>query len=228
MSRHRKLRVIPSSLSDRLARAARGRISPSRMSTENLQAFVALLAAPHRAPAGVSAAAAGAMMGLALMERALAHPAPEALPGAADEPRNMVASLRGRFADVITADLAAAEALEAALADTTDEADAIQAGARVPAYRAARRLIDFAIQGLTLMPHALDHGSRLVLADLEVAWRLLAAALEAGIAACEQHLQGLSYFFAESERPALEASALQGREWVDRATGDLSWRLGRR
>jgi formiminotetrahydrofolate cyclodeaminase len=198
------------------------------MSTEPLQDFVALIAAPRRAPAGVSAAAAGAMVALALMERALSHPAPESPPGAADEPRNMVASLRGRFADVIQADQAAADGLETALADTSEDADAIQAGARVPAYRAARRLVDFSIQGLTLMPHALDHGSRVVLADLEVAWRLLGTALEAGIAACEQHLMGLSYFFAEAERPALEASAQQGREWVERATGDLSWRLGRR
>lgn len=190
--------------------------------------FINQLAASKRAPAGIAAAAAGAAMGLALIERALAHPAPEAPPGATDEPRQMVASLRNRMLDVITADFKAAEALEVALADTSEDADGLQAGARVPAYRAARRLIDFAIQGLTLLPHALDHGSRLALADLETAWRLLETALESGISACEQHLKGLSVFFADAERPALEESKTQGREWVERAAGDMSWRLGRR
>lgn len=196
------------------------------MSDDPLYKFVAEATSAKHAPAGVSIAAAGALMALALMERALKDPAPDSPIGVADEPRNMLASLQSRIKDIISADQAAAAGLDIALENQSEDADAIQAGARVPAYRAARRLVDFTIQGLTLMPHALDHGSRKMLADLELAWRLLATALEAGIAACEQHLLGLSCFFAEAEKPSLETSAKQGRELVDRASGDLSWRLG--
>lgn len=190
--------------------------------------FLATLAAPRRAPAGIAAAAAGAAMALALLERALAYPAEDDAVADTSAAREMAASLRQRVLDVIEADATAEAALDEALGESDEDADARQAGARVPAYRAARRLLDFTIQGLTLLRPTLDHGSRLALADLETAWRLMATALEAAIAACEQHLLGLSSFFAEAERPALETSTRQGRELVDQAVGEMSWRLGRR
>lgn len=197
--------------------------------TEALADFLAVLAAPRRAPGGIAATAAGAAMGLALMERTLAHPPADAEPEEvtqATQAGEILRALRKRMLNVVAADLAAVDALDAALADEGPDADAKQAGARLPAYRAARRLMDCVIQGLTLMLPALDVGSRVALADLEAAWRLLDAALEAAIAACEQHLNGLSSFFAEGERPALDEQARQGREWVEQASAQMGWRLG--
>jgi formiminotetrahydrofolate cyclodeaminase len=196
--------------------------------SENFADFVALLAAPKRSPAGIAAAAAGAAMALALMERALAHPNVDAAEGAAPQAAELVRSLRRRVQDVVTSDLAAEAALDEALSDTHEDADARQAGARVPAYRGARRLIDCLIQALTLLKPTMDLGNRGLIADFETAWRLLATALEAAIASCEQHLLGLSSFFVEAERPGLIEQAIQGREWVERASGELSWRLGHR
>jgi hypothetical protein len=66
-----------------------------------------------------------------------------------------------------------------------------------------------------------------MLADLEAAWRLQAAGLEAAIALCEDHLKMLPPDLVVGEAEALEKQAAHGRELQARAMAELAWRRGK-
>lgn len=199
-------------------------ISPEDRS---ITAFIGLMSQPARYPAGVAAGALTAAMGLALFEKALAHPA-EGQDWKAGNERQVLAALRKRVQELAAKDARPLEALERAeaLPAGPDRAQAV-AGARLMAYRSARRLLDYTVQGLTLLQSALDFGSTAFLTDIEAGHRLLVAAQETAIAASEDHLREMDPTFAGGEGAALANQARQGRELQARAEGALSWRRGK-
>jgi formiminotetrahydrofolate cyclodeaminase len=197
--------------------------SPERSPSE----FTDALSRPERAPGGIGAAAYTAAMGLALFEKALAHPA-ENQAWQAGQERHVLTALRARALALVGKDEKAMAAMDRAVAQPagTDLAMAV-AGARLLAYRSARRLLDTTIQGLTQLQSVLDLSDVSVVTDVEVGRRLVVAAQEAAIAAAEDHLRSMDPGFADAERQALESQAQQGRELVARAEGALSWRRGK-
>lgn len=193
----------------------------------SLNALIDQTAGATHTPGGVAAAAVTAAFGLALFEKALAHPA-EGKDWQAGHERQTLTSLRQRALTLATKDAAGTDALAraSALPAGPDRAQAT-AGARLMIYRSARRLVDLSVQGLTLLQHPLDFGDTAFLTDIEIGHRLLAAALEGGLAASEDQLRELDESFTAVERPPLEAQARQGRELAARAAGELSWRRGK-
>jgi formiminotetrahydrofolate cyclodeaminase len=140
----------------------------------------------------------------------------------------VIAALRKRLQELLVKDAGPLEALGRALALPAgpERAQAVS-GARLMAYRSARRLLDYTVQGLTLMQSALDFGSTAFLTDIEAGNRLLMAAQETGIAASEDHLREMEPAFAAGERAALADQIRQARELATRAEGALSWRRGK-
>lgn len=195
--------------------------------TVSLAAFLDAIAGPARAPAAISASAVSAAMGIALFEKALRNPPVGVTPGQGREVVSVLEGLRRRVLELADADVALLEALTAAEAQEGEAAQAHVAAARLAAYRSARRLVDFTIQGLSQVPSTLDWGSTVMLPDIENGWRLLAAAMEGAIACCEDHLKQLEPAFADVETQALRRQGQQGREMVGRAQGALAWRRGK-
>lgn len=188
--------------------------------------FIDQLASPQRSPAGLAAAALSAAMGLALFEKALRNP-PEGKPLKYDD-LEVIGAIRRKLTALASADAEHLASLEAAMArpeGLTQQAEL--KAARLAAYRSSRRVIDYTIQGLTQVQRPLDWGSLGMLADIEVGWRMLAAALEGGIACAEDHLKQLEAGFAGGEWETLDQQIQQGRELADRAHGGLSWRRGK-
>lgn len=178
--------------------------------------FLDRLGGPSLGPGSLAAAALSAAMGVGLLEKALQHPAASVAPPVAASEAEIMRLLRRKLGE-----LAATDALVAIGDDEAGRA------ARLSAYRAARKLIDLVLQALTLLQKALDLGDTRHLAEVETGWRLLAAALESGIAASEEHLKHLDRGFSDSEGLALGRQAQQGRELAGRASGALSWRRGK-
>lgn len=188
--------------------------------------YIDKLASPDRSPAGLAAAALSAAMGLALFEKALHNPQ-EGKPLKYDD-LEVIGAIRRKLVGLAASDAQHLASLEAALAlpDGAEKTAQVTA-ARLAAYRSARRIVDYTIQGLTQVQRPLDWGSLGMLADIEVGWRMLAAALEGGIACAEDHLKQLSPDFAGGEWESLDQQIQQGRELADRAHGGLSWRRGK-
>lgn len=182
------------------------------------------LAAPDRAPAGATAACLAVASGLALFEKALRNPPSTVDPGAARGDIELLGALRRRVTKLVEAAMRAEAALPT---HNADDVPAAGPAARMPAYRATRTLVDLTIQGLGQLKPALDMGSTAMLADLEAAWRLQAAGLEAAIACCEDHLRRLPPELVDGEAEALERQARNGRELQARAYAELAWRRGK-
>lgn len=194
--------------------------------TASMPAFLDRLAGPERAPAGLAAAALSAAMGLALFEKALHHP-PEGKAMKWDD-LEVIGAIRRKLTALAESDAERLADLSAAMAaPDAAEKEATVKAARLAAYRSSRRIVDYTIQGLTQVQRPLDWGSVGMLADIEVGWRLLAAALEGGIACAEDHLKQLEPAFAGGEWESLDQQIAQGRELADRAHGGLSWRRGK-
>lgn len=182
------------------------------------------LAASDRSPGGATAACVSVASGLALFVKALRNPPTTVDAGAARGDVDLLESLRRRVLKLIEAAMRAEAALPAR--DAEDQPAAGPA-ARMPAYRATRTLVDLTIQGLGQLKPTLDMGSTAMLADLEAAWRLQAAGLEAAIACCEDHLRRLPPELVVGEAEALEKQARHGRELQARALAELAWRRGK-
>lgn len=180
------------------------------LSQLSVSAYLERIAGPDEAPGGLAASALSAALGAALLEKPLHEPPEGVSPNAAATEAEILRALRRRLLD-----------LAAAPAPDLEPAQAL-AG-----YRAERKLIDLAIQGLTQIQKTLDFGSTTQLAEVEAGWRLLAAALESGIAGAEERLKRLEASFADAEGLALARQAQQGRELSMRAQGALSWRRGK-
>ncbi len=182
------------------------------------------LAAPDRAPAGATAACVAVATGLALFVKALRNPPGQVDPGAARGDIELLEALRRRVTKLVET----AMRTEAALpAHDAEDQPAAGPAARLPAYRVTRTLVDLTIQGLGQIKPTLDMGSTAMLADLEAAWRLQAAGLEAAIACCEDHLRRLPPELVAGEAEALERQARSGRELQARALAELAWRRGK-
>lgn len=192
--------------------------------TTPLGTYLDRLAGSDRAPAGVAAACVAVAMGIGLFEKALRHPPAGVDPAAARGDLEHLASLRKR----VLKQIEAAERGESALpaADANTQPPTGPAG-RLPAYRAARTLVDLAIQSLQCLKPVLDMGGTALLSDLETGWRLQAAGLEAAIAACEDHLRHLPATLVEGEAEVLAQQAASARELQARAMAELAWRRGK-
>lgn len=182
------------------------------------------LASADRAPAGTTAACVAVATGLALFVKALRNPPTSVGEGAARGDIELLEALRKRVTKLVDA---AARAEAVLPARDAEDQPAAGPGARLPAYRAARTLVDLAIQGLGTIKPTLDMGSTAMLADLEAGWRLMGAGLDAAIAACEDHLRRLPPELAGGEEEALEKQARNGRELQARALAELAWRRGK-
>lgn len=182
------------------------------------------LAASDRSPAGATAACVSVATGLALFVKALRNPPSTVDPGAARGDIELLESLRRRVLKLVETTMRAEAALPAR--DAEDQPTAGPA-ARLPAYRASRTLVDLTIQGLGQLKPTLDMGATAMLADLEAAWRLQAAGLEAAIACCEDHLRRLPAELVVGEAEALEKQARHGQELQARAFAELAWRRGK-
>lgn len=180
------------------------------------------------APTGGSAAGAfGVAMGLTLFEKALKCPGPDVSHARAGEEREVIAMIRRRTLELIEEDTRVNGELKALL-DGPEHPSRPQKviAARLAAYRSARRVVDLAIQGLSRVQGPLEFGNFDMVGEVEAGWRLVAAGMEAAMAACEAHLKPLEQRFAERERAALMKQAQQGREMAARAQGALAWRRG--
>lgn len=178
------------------------------------------LAGPERSPAGCSAAGVSLSMGLGLFIKALHHPPADLSPGFSQGDIELLQSLFRR----VGRQLVSAQRAEAGFAG----ADAAgKPAARLALYRVARTLVELALQGLGQIKPVLDKGGVDFLPDLELAWRLLATALEGGVAACEAHLRDLPSAWIAGEAETLAQQAAYGRELQARAYSELAWRLRR-
>lgn len=176
---------------------------------------------------GSSAAALTAVMGLTLFEKALRAPDPEASAQRAAEECEVIATIRKRIQDVLAEDVRVNLALQAAQSAPEHPSKPQKViVARLAAYRTARRVVDFSIQGLSRVQAPLEFGGFVYVAEVETGWRMLSAAMESAIAACEAHLKPMEQRFAERERAAMDKQAQLGREMAARAQGALSWRRG--
>jgi hypothetical protein len=189
-----------------------------------LGTYLDRIAGSDRAPAGIAAACVAVAMGIGLFEKALRHPPTGVDPAAARGDLEHLASLRKRVLKLIESAERGESALPAADADAQPPTG--PAG-RLPAYCAARTLVDMSIQSLQGLKPALDMGGTALLADLEAAWRLQSAGLEAAIAASEDHLKHLPETMVEGEAEALARQAASARELQARAMAELAWRRGK-
>lgn len=172
------------------------------------------------APAGATAAGVALEMGVALCVKALRNPRPaepDEVLGDAGQDIELLQAIRRRIARQTRAALRA----EAAWAAHGTEA------ARLTAYRTRRSLVELALQVLQRFASVLVRAGSPMLPDLELAWRLVGASLEAELASCEADLQVLPVDWLVGEAESLQAQARYGRELQARALSELAWRLRR-
>lgn len=193
---------------------------------ETLHEFLDRLSSSAPAPGGLTAVALGAAMGVALLEKALRFP-PAGTEGSAQTALGVLGPLRSRLSRLVESDQPVLEALAAAGQAPDDEREQKLLGARMGSYRSARRLLDAVIQGWTFFPTALDFGSTAMLADIEAAFRLLAAAQASAIAQAEDTLKLFPEDLAASERNGLARQVRQADELAEKAQGGLQWRRGK-
>jgi hypothetical protein len=189
-----------------------------RVPTElTVSGLIDALAASPMAPAGATAAGVALCMGLGLFQKALRHPVPAALPHQVAGDLELLEALRRRAERQCQAAARAEEALDTASSDA----------ARLAAYRASRALLELSLQALGQIKPVLDRGTTALLPDLELGWRLVAAAMEGVFTLCEGHLRELPEAWAIGEEAGLATQARYGRELQARAMSELAWRLRR-
>ena len=189
-----------------------------------LQGFLDAVASADRAPAGAASAGVALALGMGLFLKALRNPPPGVAADKAQGDVELIESLRKRVLKQIEAATRAEAVLPAH--DGRSEPPA-GPGARLPAYRAARTLVDLAVQGLGQVKPTLDWGGTALLADLEAGWRLQGAALEAAVAYSEDQLKHLPADLVAGEAEALATQAAYGRELQARAQAELAWSRGK-
>jgi hypothetical protein len=129
---------------------------------------------------------------------------------------------------LVESDQQVLEALGAAeAAEPGEEREQRLLGARMGAYRSARRLLDAVIQAWTFFQTSLDFGSTAMLADIETGYRLLHAAQVSAIAQAEDALKLFPAELADSERNGLARQVRQAEEQAEKAQGGLQWRRGK-
>lgn len=185
-----------------------------------LDVWLDALAAPDRAPAGSVAAGLALCVGLGLFLKALQNPPPEVAATASAGDIELLRSIRQR----VLRQVAAAHTAEQALPFQDDPGDPVK---RLSAFRSARALFDQSLQALAQIKPVLDRGGLGFLPDLELAWRLIASAMEGCRATCENHLRHLPAAWTAGESELLARQAENGQELQARAYSELAWRLRR-
>lgn len=186
----------------------------------SLDDWLAALAAPGRAPAGAAAAGISLCLGLGLFLKALQNPPPDVEAAASSGDIELLRSIRRR----VLKQLVTASVAEQALPPQDEAGDPVK---RLAAFRAARSLFDQSLQALAQIKPVLDRGGLGLIPDLEIAWRLIAAAMEGCRAACENHLRHLPMAWIVGEAELLQQQAHHGQELQARAYSELAWRLRR-
>ncbi|MEB3330695.1 MAG: hypothetical protein VKQ33_15830 [Candidatus Sericytochromatia bacterium] len=189
-----------------------------RVPTElTVSGLIDALAGAPVAPAGATAAGVTLCMGIGLFQKALRHPVAAASPPQVAGDLELLEALRRRAERQAEAAARAEEGLASAGGDA----------ARLAVYRASRTLLELSLLALGQIRSVLDRGTTDLLPDLELAWRLVAAAMEGAFTLCEGHLGQLPAAWASGEAEGLASQARYGRELQARAMSELAWRLRR-
>jgi hypothetical protein len=186
----------------------------------SLLEWLTALAAPERAPAGSAAAGIALCTGLSLFLKALQNPPPDVGHAAAAGDIELLRAIRQRALK----QLSIAQGGEDALPAQDEAGDPVL---RLSAFRATRNIFDLSLQALAQIKPVLDRGGVGFLPDLELAWRLIAAAMEGSRASCENHLRHLPATWTVGEGDVLAQQAKHGQELQSRAYSEMAWRLRR-
>jgi hypothetical protein len=180
----------------------------------SLAQWLDAFAAPHRSPAGSAAAGLALCFGLGLFLKALQNPPSEVDPFASAGDIELLKAIRQR----VQRQLATANVAEEGLPSQEAPGDPVK---RLAAFRVARTLFDQSLQALAQIRPVLDRGGIEFLPDLELGWRLIAAAMEGSRTACENHLRYLPPAWIVGEMEVLEQQARYAQELQSRAYSEI-------